>query len=250
MAAILQIAFFNILRPRQNGPHVPDDIFKCIFVNESVLILIKISLKFVPKGPTNNIPALVQIMAWCWPGDKPLWEPMMDSLLMHICVTLPQWVKGIILEGRIYILFKISLKLVPGVPVKNKSMFIQVMACCRTGIKLFIESMLIPPKLQWIANWCPASLEFVHYSGITGVSWSLKSETTGLFVQWLVQANIKETPTLCITGHFEGNKFVDSNLMVVVLDWSKREMITFFVQKWHFFCSILSMTKQNVYLIC
>ena len=25
---------------------------------------IKISLKFVPKGPINNIPALVQIMAW------------------------------------------------------------------------------------------------------------------------------------------------------------------------------------------
>ena len=38
-------------------------IFKCIFLNENVLILIKISLKFVPKGPINSIPALVQIMA-------------------------------------------------------------------------------------------------------------------------------------------------------------------------------------------
>ena len=55
--------------------------------------LIKISLKFVTKGPINNIPALVQIMAWRWPGDKPLSEPMMISLLMHICVTWPQWVK-------------------------------------------------------------------------------------------------------------------------------------------------------------
>ena len=37
---------------------------------------VKISLKFVLKGPINNIIALVQIMAWCWPGDKPLSEPM------------------------------------------------------------------------------------------------------------------------------------------------------------------------------
>ena len=32
-------------------------------------------------------------MAWRWPGDKPLSEPRMESLLMHICVTRPQWVK-------------------------------------------------------------------------------------------------------------------------------------------------------------
>ena len=38
--------------------------------------------------------ALVQIMAWHRPGDKPLSEPMMVSLLMHICVTRPQWVKN------------------------------------------------------------------------------------------------------------------------------------------------------------
>ena len=52
----------NTLRPRQNGHHFADDIFKCIFLNENVWILIKISLKFVPKGPINNIPSLVQIM--------------------------------------------------------------------------------------------------------------------------------------------------------------------------------------------
>ena len=66
--------------------------FKCIFLNENVCILIKISLKFVPKGPINNIPALVQIIVWCWPGDKPLSKPMMVRLPMHICVTQPQWV--------------------------------------------------------------------------------------------------------------------------------------------------------------
>ena len=40
----------------------------------------------------NNIPALVQIMAWRSPGDKPLSEPMMISLQMYICIIRPQWV--------------------------------------------------------------------------------------------------------------------------------------------------------------
>ena len=83
----------NTLGPRQNGRHFADDIFKCIFLTENIWISIKISLKFVPKGPINNIPALVQIMAWRRPGDKPLSEPMMVNLPTHICVSRPQWVK-------------------------------------------------------------------------------------------------------------------------------------------------------------
>ena len=72
-------SWLNTLRPRQNGRHFPDDIFKWIFLNENVWISTKISLKFVPKVPINNIPALVQIMAWRRPGDKPLSEPMLVS---------------------------------------------------------------------------------------------------------------------------------------------------------------------------
>ena len=67
----------NTLRSRQNGPHCEDDIFKCIFVNEDVWIPLKILLKFVLKSPIDNIPALVQIMAWRRPDDKPVSEPMM-----------------------------------------------------------------------------------------------------------------------------------------------------------------------------
>ena len=80
----------NTLRPRQNGRHFAVDTFNRIFVNENVRIMIKFSLKFVPKGQINNIPALVQIMAWRRPGDKPLSEPVTVSLLMHICITRPQ----------------------------------------------------------------------------------------------------------------------------------------------------------------
>ena len=86
---------FNSLRPRQNRRHFADDIFKCIFFYENVRIVLKISLKFVAKVRINNVPPLVQIMAWRRPGDKPLSEPMMVSLLMHICVTQPQWVKSL-----------------------------------------------------------------------------------------------------------------------------------------------------------
>ena len=78
---------FNTLRPRQNGGHFADDIFKRISFNENVWISIKFSLKFVPKGPININPAMFRIMAWRRPGDKPLSEAMLVSLLTHICVT-------------------------------------------------------------------------------------------------------------------------------------------------------------------
>ena len=84
--------YINILKPRHNGRHFPDDIFKCIFVNENISISLLILLKFVPNVRINNIPALKQIMAWRLPDDKPLSEPMMVILLTHICVTRPQWV--------------------------------------------------------------------------------------------------------------------------------------------------------------
>ena len=54
-----------------------DDIFKCIFVTEKYCILIEIVSKFIPKGPIHTKPALGQTMAWCWTGDKPLYEPKM-----------------------------------------------------------------------------------------------------------------------------------------------------------------------------
>ena len=88
----------NTLRPTKDGCQFPDDIYKCLFLNENIWIWIEILLKFTPKDPINNIPALVQIMAWRRPGDKPLSGSMMVSLLMHICVTRPQWVNGVALQ--------------------------------------------------------------------------------------------------------------------------------------------------------
>ena len=121
------------LRPRRYRRHFTDEIFKCFFLNENVSIAIKISLKFVPKGPINNIPALVQIMAWRRPGDKPLSAPMMVSLLMHICVTRPQWVNMI----------------------KNKHCHLKIL--CEININetchYFFISMLVSIMLPYTCHW-------------------------------------------------------------------------------------------------
>ena len=101
----------STLRPRQNGRHFPDDIFKCTFLIEKVWILIEISLKFVPRDQIDNITTLVQIMAWRRPGDKPLSEPMVVSLLTHICVIRHQWVKISKLFSKPKLLIRISIKI-------------------------------------------------------------------------------------------------------------------------------------------
>ena len=63
------LCFCNTLKPRQHGRHFTDDIFKCIFSSENVWISMKNSLYFVPNGPINSIPTLVQIMAGRHPSD-------------------------------------------------------------------------------------------------------------------------------------------------------------------------------------
>ena len=41
---------------------------------------IEISRKIVPEGPINNIPALVQIMAWRWTNDGEFTDAYMHHL--------------------------------------------------------------------------------------------------------------------------------------------------------------------------
>ena len=86
-----EIDTFIALKPRQNCGLFAEDIFKCIFLKGNVWISIKYLLKSVPRGYINSISALIQIMAFRRPGDKPLLEPMMVSLLTHISVTRTQF---------------------------------------------------------------------------------------------------------------------------------------------------------------
>ena len=115
----------NTMRLRQNGCHFPDNIFKCNFFNENIWITIQILLKFVLKCPMNNNPALVQIMPWRQPGNKPLSEPMMTRLPMHICVNrLTHW-------GR-----------VTHICVVDQPSLVPIMACRLDGAKPLSKPML------------------------------------------------------------------------------------------------------------
>ena len=69
--------FYGIIGP--NGRHFADDISKCIFMNEKFCILIRIPLKFVPMGPIDKKSVLVQVMAWCLVGAKPLPAPILTQ---------------------------------------------------------------------------------------------------------------------------------------------------------------------------
>ena len=61
-----------------------DDIFNCIFLNENDRTPIHISLKYVPGYPIDNKPALVQVMACCRTGGKPLPGSMMSQFIAHM----------------------------------------------------------------------------------------------------------------------------------------------------------------------
>ena len=100
--------YFNSLWPRHICRHFPDDIFKYIFLNENEWIAINVSVKCFPKSVISNILALIEIIVWRHPGDKPSSQPVMVSLLTHICVTRPRWVKWGY-ESRLY--FKFGTKL-------------------------------------------------------------------------------------------------------------------------------------------
>ena len=64
------------------------DTFMCILMNEKFSILIRISLKFVLKGPIYNKSALARVMAWCQTGDKPLSEPLLIHFIDAYMRTL------------------------------------------------------------------------------------------------------------------------------------------------------------------
>ena len=67
----------NSSPPGQNGRHLAEDNFRCIFLNENYRIPSQISLKFVPRSPIDNKPTLVQVMACRQTGDKSLPELML-----------------------------------------------------------------------------------------------------------------------------------------------------------------------------
>ena len=67
---------------------IANDISKCIFLKETVCILILMLLKFVQWAKVDIKSSLVQVVAWRRAGAKPLPEPMMtpkftDAYMCH-----------------------------------------------------------------------------------------------------------------------------------------------------------------------
>ena len=154
---ICQVIFsLNKLKARQNGRHFANDILKWIFFIGNVYISINISLKFVPKGPINNISALFQKMAWRWLGDKPLPEPMMVSVLTHICVTTqPQWLNCVCIKRFEYRPYtNTSLELGPMLITRVNILFKGFFKFCRFRISFYIHMS-----------------HYMHFMGETNISW-------------------------------------------------------------------------------
>ena len=197
-----QGTYINTLRPRQNGRHFADDIPKCIFLNENVWIPIEISMKFVSKGPINNIPALVQIMAWRRPGDKPLSKPMMVILTTHICVTRPQWVNT--LWSRMIIWRH-----------RSGPALAQVMAYCLTATSHYlIQCWLLISKVLWHSpesNFLASTEVISLYSGFE--NHTLKITATSLLPMirvWFINCN-----TYCGTINFHWS-IINAQLACIV----------------------------------
>ena len=98
----------------------------------------------------NNIPALVRMMTWRREGDKSLSEPMIVCLLMHECITLPQWVKSNTVDQEVQHHIIIKPQWVNSSPPPSAaymrlgigSALVQIMACRLFGAKPLSKPML------------------------------------------------------------------------------------------------------------
>ena len=94
------MSIFNASRSKLNGDYIADDFLKCILLNETYCILMAILLEFVPKTPNCTRSVLVQVMAWCRKGSKPL-----PGLIMTKIFDLPLGPNELITPGQIGVRF-------------------------------------------------------------------------------------------------------------------------------------------------
>ena len=131
---IVASAFSFIHHPLDEMAAFSQTIFSnAFFVNEKFRILIKLSLKFVPKGPIESNPALVHIMICRLFGAKPLSEPMLirftDAYMQH----QGRWVLKRIISFHFNSNFT---EVPPKRPIDNKLRLVRLMVQCRTDDKL------------------------------------------------------------------------------------------------------------------
>ena len=81
----------NTWKPEQNGRYFADNILKCIFFYNDILVMI--SQEFISNGLIDNKSGLVQVMACRLTGH--FLNQWWLSLLMHHCIIRPQWVNSL-----------------------------------------------------------------------------------------------------------------------------------------------------------
>ena len=88
----------NTLRPRQNGCHFADDIFKCILLNEIVLNFPKFyshesNCQYGSIGSDNSLaPNRLQTEVGACSVPSHYLNQWWRRLPKHTCITRPQWV--------------------------------------------------------------------------------------------------------------------------------------------------------------
>ena len=145
---------------------------------ENVWVPVKISLKFVPKGAINNIPALVQIMTWRRSGDKPLSEAMMGGFLMHICVTRPQWIN--ILTAKEWYSLEICFKSV-------LKIYLMKSCICFISLCYLIYAYNLYLMQFWKYVKKNINLHLMKFQKFKNFKWTPKTSMT-LWVSWIPMA--------------------------------------------------------------
>ena len=128
--------------PRQNSCHLADDILKLIFMYGRCFMLNQISLKFDPKDPINNKPALAQVTTW--PSQYE------DAVLPIFFIKIRRSQDGLIF--------------VMGMPITRKDdLYVKTGPWCRTGNKQLFEPILVYVHLQLFNSLRGIALYIAHF---------------------------------------------------------------------------------------
>ena len=262
---------FNTLRPRQYCRHFADGTFKRIFMNENVWILIMISLKFVPKVRINNIPGLVQIMAWyrraqvqyLWNNTDSgvlimfLWCENVASLTLVFNTLRPRQYcrhfadgtfKRIFMNENVWILIMISLKLVPKVRINNIPGLVQIMAWRRMAQVQYLwnnTDSVVLIMFLWCENVASLTLVFNtlrprrycrHFADGT-----FKRIFMNENVWILIMISLKFVPKVRITN-IPG--------WVQIMAWRRRATSQYLNKWWYVLLTHICITRPQWILMC
>ena len=89
----------NAFRPEYNDRNFADGIFECIFLNKNSIILVNISLNFVPNCSIDTISSLVQVVYWYRQNLSSMVQTMASRLVganhyLNQCWNIVNWTLG------------------------------------------------------------------------------------------------------------------------------------------------------------